>query len=78
MIKPVGKILLVEPIREGNSSVILLNPETPQRGKVLAVGKKVSSEIQEGTIVTFATYAGTEIKDTNSLLIEEKDILTYE
>jgi chaperonin GroES len=80
MIKPIGDKLIVETIEEGSSSVILLNPEKPQKGKVIARGSKVHSDVQIGTHVYFARYAGVEVKENGVtyLILEEKDIVTYE
>lgn len=80
MIRPIGNKLVVETIEEGSSSIILLNPEKPQRGKVIARGAKLDESIQEGTTVSFARYAGTEVKENGKtyLILEEKDILAYE
>lgn len=79
MIKPLGTKLLVEIVREANSSLILLNPEAPQKGKVLDIGKDVAPEVK-GKTVSFASFAGYPIKDENKeyLIIEQKDILAYE
>lgn len=80
MIKPIGRNFVVETIEEGTSSLILLNPEKTQKGKVVSRGSKLSEEIKVGAVVSFARYAGTEVKEDGKtyLILEERDILAYE
>ena len=89
-LKPLGSRILVEPIEaeEVTAGGIVL-PETakekPQKGKVLSVGPgdrdedgdRIKMDVEEGDIVLFAKYAGTEIKlDGKKLLIlRESDLL---
>ncbi len=89
-IKPLGNRLVVEPIEqeEVTAGGIML-PETakekPQKGKVLAAGpgerndsgEHMPLEVEEGDVVLFAKYSGTEVKyDGKKLLIlRESDIL---
>jgi len=89
-IKPLGNLLVVEPIEEEEITAggIVL-PETakekPQKGIVLAVGpgerndegEYMPLEVKEGDRVLFAKYSGTEVKyDGKKLLImRESDIL---
>ena len=90
-VRPLGDRVLVEPIEreETIAGGALLLPETakekPQQGKVLAVGagkrddagKRIDPDVEEGQMVLFVKYAGTEIKlDGKKLLImKESDIL---
>jgi len=89
-LKPLGSRILVEPIEaeEVTAGGIVL-PETakekPQKGKVLSVGPgdrdedgdRIKMDVDEGDVVLFAKYAGTEIKvDGKKLLIlRESDLL---
>ncbi len=89
-IKPLGNRLVVEPIeQEELTAGGIVLPETakekPQKGKVLAAGpgerneqgEYMALEVEEGDVVLFAKYSGTEIKyDGKKLLIlRESDIL---
>lgn len=80
MIKPIGNKLVVDIIREEQSSLILLSPEAPQKGRVISTGSKLSPDIKVGMTVSFARYAGTPVRDDEKelLILEEKDILAYE
>jgi chaperonin GroES len=89
-IKPLGNRVVVEPIEqeEVTSGGIVL-PETakekPQKGTVLAIGpgerdedgKRIPLDVNEGDIVLFAKYSGTEIKldDKKVLILRESDLL---
>lgn len=89
-IKPLGNRLVVQPIEEEEITAggIVL-PETakekPQKGSVLAVGpgerndegKHMTLEVEEGDVVLFAKYSGTEIKYEGKklLIMRESDIL---
>lgn len=89
MIKPVGDRVVVEPIEkeETTASGIVLPDsakETPQEGKVIAVGshrnekgERQALDVQEGDRVIFSKYAGTELKveDKEYLVMRESDIL---
>jgi len=70
-IKPLGANILVEilPAEEVTESGIVLpdsaKEETPQEGKVVAVGdsQSINPAIKEGVNVIFKQYAGTKIQD---------------
>ena len=90
-IRPLGDRLLVEPVEQEETIAggALLLPETakekPQQGKVLAAGpgkrdddgKRIEMDVEEGDLVLFAKYAGTEIKleGKKLLIMKESDIL---
>jgi chaperonin GroES len=89
-LKPLADRLVVEPQEqeEVTASGIVL-PETakerPQRGKVVAAGpgryggenERLPMDVEEGDIILFAKYAGTEIKidDKKYLILKESDVL---
>lgn len=91
--QPLGDRVIVEPeaAEQTTKSGIVL-PDTaqekPQRGKVLAVGagrvtddgKKVPMNVQEGDVVIYAKYGGTELKHEGIeyLIVKESDILAKE
>ena len=89
-LRPLADRLIVEPIeREETFAGGLVLPETakekPQQGKVIAVGPgtrdddgdRIAMDVQQGDIVLYAKYAGTEIKiDGNKVLVlKESDVL---
>ena len=89
-LKPLGDRLVVEPQEQEEVTASgLVLPETakekPQQGKVLKAGPgrrdddgdRIPMEVEEGNIVLYAKYAGTEIKlDGKKLLIlKESDVL---
>jgi chaperonin GroES len=90
-LKPLGDRLIVEPReREEVTASGIILPETakekPQEGTVLAVGpgrrddggERIPLDVQEGDVVLFAKYAGTEVKleaDRKVLVLKESDIL---
>ncbi|HOK35485.1 MAG TPA: co-chaperone GroES [Candidatus Pacearchaeota archaeon] len=90
-IKPISDYILIEPIKkeEKTKSGILLpetaEKETPQEGKVIAVGpgRKLSSgkvltpEVKKGDRVLFKKYGPDEIKvdDKEYLIAKEEDIV---
>ena len=90
-IRPLGDRVLVEPIEQEQTIAdgALFLPETakekPQNGRVLAVGtgkkddngERIPLDVEEGNVVLFAKYAGTEVKlDGKKLLImKESDLL---
>ena len=89
-LKPLGDRLIVEPLDEEQTTVggIVL-PDTaqekPQRGTVLAVGpgalndkgERVALDLEEGDVVVFSKYGGTEIKVgvDEYLILRESDVL---
>lgn len=90
-IKPLGDRIIVEPVEQEETIAggALVLPETakekPQQGKVLAVGagrrdedgERIAMDVEEGMIVLFAKYAGTEIKIEGKkvLIMKESDVL---
>jgi chaperonin GroES len=90
-LKPLGDRLIVEPLEEEQTTVggIVL-PDTalekPQRGSVVAVGpgersretgEVIPMDVNEGDVVVFSKYGGTEIKieGTDYLILRESDVL---
>ncbi len=89
-IKPMGDRVLVKPIEaeevtKGGIVLPATAKEKPQEGKVLAVGpgkrndkgEPVAMDIQEGDIVLYTKYGGTEIKveDEELIILSENSIL---
>lgn len=89
-ISPLGDRLVVHPEqREEVTSSGLVLPDTakekPMEGRVVAVGpgrvldsgERQEMEVEEGQVVLFAKYAGTEVKlgSEEYLIISEKDVL---
>jgi len=90
-LRPLGDRVVIEPSakEETFAGGQLVLPETakekPQRGSVVAVGagrkdddgKRIAMDVEEGQIVLFAKYAGTEIKISGAkyLIMKESDIL---
>lgn len=82
MLKPLSNNIVVEILQEddttSSSGIILLskNKEAELKGKVLAIGSKVSF-IQVGDVVLFPSYAGIEIKHEKEdyLILKELDVL---
>jgi len=90
MLKPLGARVLVQPLeaQEKSAGGIILPEaaqERPREGKVIAVGpgtlddegNPVGMSVEEGDIVIYASYGGTEIKIDGEeyLIIGEDDIL---
>lgn len=76
---PVKNNIIVELIPEGSSSIILINPEKPQKGRVIAIGSTVYN-VEIGDIVSFSAYAGAEIQEGDKmyLILDKKDVLAYQ
>jgi chaperonin GroES len=91
-LKPLGDRVIVEPIEKDEETFAggaLVLPETarekPQQGKILAAGpgkkddkgRRIPMDVEEGQLVLYAKYGGTEIKiDSKKLLIlKEIDLL---
>lgn len=89
-LKPIGDKIIVEPEKEEEktkSGIVLPDTakEKPQKGKVIAVGpgkildngQRSPMEVNEGDIVIYSKYAGTEIKieDKEYLILSDRDIL---
>ncbi|WP_407271880.1 co-chaperone GroES [Radiobacillus sp. PE A8.2] len=90
MLKPLGDRVIIEVVEkeEQTSSGIVLPDsakEKPQEGKVVAVGsgrvfdngEKVALEVEEGNVVVYSKFAGTEVKYEGKeyLILRESDIL---
>ena len=90
MLRPLGNRVLVEPLKEEETSkggIVL--PDTakkkPQEGKVLAVGpgkvsddgKRIPMSVKKGDIVIYPEFGGTEvkIKDKECVILEEDSLL---
>ena len=89
-LKPLGDRLIVEVLEEEETTVsgIVLPDaakETPQRGRVLAVGpgarddkgEHITMDLEEGDEIIFSKYGGTEIKlgADEVLILRESDVL---
>ncbi|MCM3042894.1 co-chaperone GroES [Paenibacillus motobuensis] len=88
MIKPLGERVLVEPIKQEETTALGIvlpdaSKEKPQEGKIIAVGSgalndgvRVPLEVKEGDRVLFSKYAGTEVKYDGKeyLIMKESDI----
>jgi len=90
MIQPLGSRILVEPSEAEEKSVggIILPEaaqEKPREGKVIALGpgrlldtgERQPMSVEEGDIVIYTSYGGTEIKydDKEYLLVDEDSVL---
>jgi chaperonin GroES len=90
-LKPLGDRLIVETVEEEQTTIggIVL-PDTalekPQRGNVVAAGPgarnaetgdRIPMDIEEGDLVVFSKYGGTEIRIDGSdyLILRESDVL---
>lgn len=82
-IKPLGENILVIPEKESTktkSGLVLpetASKESPQEGKVIAVGDSPKIKVKKGQKIIFAKYSGTEIKigKEEYLVIKNDDIL---
>jgi len=88
MIKPLGERVLVEAIKQEETTALGIvlpeaSKEKPQEGKIIAVGSgilkdgvRVPLEVTEGDRVLFSKYAGTEVKYDGKeyLIMKESDI----
>ena len=89
-LKPLGDRLVVEPKEQEEMTASgLILPETakekPQQGTVIAVGpgrrddngKRIEMDVNEGDIVLYAKYGGTEVKMEGKklLILKESDVL---
>lgn len=90
MLKPLGDrviIQLVEKEEKTASGIVLPDSakEKPQEGKVIAVGsgrvtehgEKIEPEVEEGNLVVYSKFAGTEVtyEGKDYLILRESDIL---
>jgi chaperonin GroES len=89
-LQPLGDRVIVEVLEEEEtttSGIVLPDTakEKPQKGKVLAVGpgardedgEYIKMDVEEGDVVIFSKYGGTEIKvgTEDVLILRESDIL---
>jgi chaperonin GroES len=89
-LQPLGDRLIVEVLEQEETTIAgIVLPDTaqekPQRGTVLAVGpgalndkgERVALDLEEGDIVVFSKYGGTEIKveADDYLILRESDVL---
>ena len=89
-LQPLGDRVIVEILDEEEMTVSgIVLPDTakekPQKGKVLAVGpgprdedgEYIKMDVEEGDVVIFSKYGGTEIKvgSDDVLILRESDIL---
>ncbi len=89
-LQPLGDRVIVEVLDEEEMTVSgIVLPDTakekPQKGKVLAVGpgardedgEYIKMDVEEGDVVIFSKYGGTEIKvgSEDVLILRESDIL---
>jgi chaperonin GroES len=91
-IKPLGDRVVIEPQEKGEETFAggaLVLPETakekPQQGTIVAVGPgrkdedgdRIPMDVEEGQLVLYAKYAGTQIKleGKELLILKESDIL---
>jgi chaperonin GroES len=81
-LKPIGERALVkpeEPEQETASGIVL--PETakdkPQTARIIAVGDLEDGRVNEGDLVVFARYSGTQITldDEDYLILNADDLL---
>ncbi len=86
-IKPLGNRVLVKRSKMTTTKGGIILPETaqekPKQGEVVAVGpgkldennKMKPMDVRVGDTVLFSSYAGTEVKDSEYLIMSEDDIL---
>lgn len=84
-LKPLADRVLIEPAKaEEKSAGGIIIPdsakEKPLRGKVIAVGKGTKDEkmeLEEGNIVLYGKYAGTEVEvdHTKYMMMRQSDVL---
>jgi chaperonin GroES len=89
-LQPLGDRVIVEVLEEEELTVSgIVLPDTakekPQKGKVLSVGpgardedgEYIKMDVEEGDVVIFSKYGGTEIKvgSEDVLILRESDIL---
>jgi chaperonin GroES len=89
-LQPLGDRVIVEVLEEEETTVSgIVLPDTakekPQKGKVLSVGpgardedgEYIKMDVEEGDVVIFSKYGGTEIKvgSDDVLILRESDIL---
>ncbi|MFC4389350.1 co-chaperone GroES [Gracilibacillus marinus] len=90
MLKPLGDRVIIEVVEQEEktaSGIVLPDSakEKPQEGKVVAVGsgrvtdngEKIALEVNEGDLIIYSKFAGTEVKYQGKeyLILRESDIL---
>ena len=82
-VKPLGENVLIEPqeIKNKTSNGIYLpetkEKETPQTGKVIAIGESKDIKVKKNQTVIFRQYSGTDIKLSGKkyIILKNEDIL---
>ncbi|HAI73827.1 MAG TPA: co-chaperone GroES [Candidatus Moranbacteria bacterium] len=82
-VKPLGDNVLVEPqeAKKKTEQGIYLpddaSGETPQEGKIIAIGDSKEIKVKKGQTVIFKRYGGTDIKinDKKYIILKNEDIL---
>lgn len=82
-VKPLGENVLIEiqAVKNKTAQGIYLpesdKKETPQEGRIAAIGESKDIKVKKGQVVIFRQYSGTDIKvnDKKYLLIKNEDIL---
>jgi chaperonin GroES len=82
-IKPLGDNVLIEFAESKKKTELGIylpensSKETPQEGKVVAVGEAKDIKVKKGQIVIFRPYSGTDIKidDKKYMILKNEDIL---
>jgi chaperonin GroES len=82
-VRPLGENVLIEPqeAKKKTAQGIYLpesaSGETPQEGKVAAVGESKDIKVKKGQTVIFRRYGGTDIKmgEKKYIILKNEDIL---
>ncbi|KKP78599.1 MAG: co-chaperone GroES [Candidatus Moranbacteria bacterium RIFOXYA12_FULL_35_19] len=82
-IKPLGENVLIESqtAKKKTEQGIYLpetgTKETPQEGKIIAIGEAKEIKVKKGQTVIFRPYSGTDIKvgDKKYIILKNEDIL---
>jgi chaperonin GroES len=82
-VRPLGENVLIEPqeAKKKTAQGIYLpesaSGETPQEGKVIAVGESKDIKVKKGQTVIFRRYGGTDIKmgEKKYIILKNEDIL---
>lgn len=82
-VKPLGDNVLIEPqeTKKKTAQGIYLpetsSGETPQEGKIIAIGDSKEIKVKKGKTVIFRRYSGTDIKidDKKYIILKNEDIL---
>ena len=90
MIKPIGKRVLIKPIKDDDKLYGgIIKPQSedmkPMKGSILEIGDELSDKpIQIGTVVYYPRYTGAEVsvkieeKYEKLLIVEYDDLLGFE